>query len=294
MVCGSFTRNYRNNSKIGIYYDVTGIKASKGRLILSGTIGNVNMLSHFMAAVFLIVTYYIFIERKKWIKNSMILGNSFIFYIILVTQTRGSLLAIIIGIALLYFKYYKSKVYRNKNIILKIALGMIVAILIFFITDFKIETFKERTGIEVGINSTRERVFIWRETIELIKEKPLIGHGTGSFIIEEQRVFKKLVNQKEFNIFKNRNSIAANSHNDYLQIFAENGIFGFLTLLFLVILTIIKFKNSKKYSSGIFFVGVLSYMITACFEFPFHMIHNGVIAFAILGLFVGTIKKKKI
>ena len=105
-------------------------------------------------------------------------------------------------------------------------------------------------------------------------------------------MFEKLVKQEKYKEFKDFNMIAAHSHNDYLQTFAENGIFGFITVMGIVMVTILKFAKSKKYSSGIFFAGALSYMITALFEFPFHMIHNGVIAFAILGVFASISSSK--
>lgn len=278
--------------KMGLYYNITGIIDMKDRLTFSGTMGNVNMVSHFMSAVFLISGYYIFMERKKWIKNILILGNIFIFYMILVAQTRGSLLALIIGITLLFVKYYKKRLYKDKKTIFKIGIGMVVAIFIFVNFELTDEALKNRLGEEEGINSTNHRLFIWRETLELIGEKPITGHGTGSFIVEERRVFERLVKNEKYKEFKDFNAIPAHSHNDYFQTFAENGIFGFIVVIGIALMTIIRFKQSKRYISGIFFSGILTYMITGFFEFPFRMIHNGVISFAILGVFLSTVKRK--
>lgn len=278
--------------RLGGYYSFTGIESAKGRLLLAGTMGNVNMLSHFLSAAFLIVGYYIFIEKNRVIRISMVVGNSFIFYTILSTQTRGSILAVLIGILILVTKYYTKIILKNKKISLHCIVGILIAILCFMAVDFKIDKLKERIGTTEGVNSTVERILIWKETIELIKEKPLLGHGTGSFIIEEQKIFNNLTKEKGYIEFKNKNAIAAHSHNDYLQTFAENGIIAFIIIITIIIVTIIKFAKSKKYSSGIFFAGALSYMITALFEFPFHMIHNGVIAFAILGIFASISSSK--
>ena len=162
---------------------------------------------------------------------------------------------------------------------------MVIAIAVFINFELTDEALKNRLGEEEGINSTNHRLFIWRETLELIKEKPLTGHGTGSFIIEERKVFEKLVKQEKYKEFKDFNMIAAHSHNDYFQTFAENGIFGFIVVMGIVFLTIKRFTEIKKYISGVFFAGILVYMITGFFEFPFRMIHNGVIAFALLGIF---------
>lgn len=279
--------------KMGIYYDITGIIDMKDRLTFAGTMGNVNMVSHFMSAVFLISGYYIFMERKKWIKNILIIGNIFIFYMMLVAQTRGSLLALIIGITMLFIKYYKRILCKDKKTILKMGIGMVIAIAVFVNFELTDEALRNRLGEEEGINSTNHRLFIWRETAELIKEKPITGYGTGSFIVEERIVFEKLVKQEKYKEFKDFNMIAAHSHNDYFQTFAENGIFGFMIVIGIVVLTIIRFRQSKRYISGIFFAGILAYMITGFFEFPFRMIHNGVISFAILGIFLSTVKIKK-
>ena len=169
---------------------------------------------------------------------------------------------------------------------------MLLAIIIFVNFELTDRALKNRLAEEEGLNSTVERILIWRETIELIREKPILGHGTGSFIIEEQKIFKNLIRENGYIELKNKNVIVAHAHNDYFQTFAENGVFGFIAVIAIVGVTILKFAKSKKYSSGIFFVGVLSYMVTAFFEFPLHMIHNGVIAFAFLGIFASTIIEK--
>jgi O-antigen ligase len=85
-------------------------------------------------------------------------------------------------------------------------------------------TFQKMDQREVR-SSTSARKKIWSSSLKLIKEKWITGYGTGlsKKVVQEQ--FKK--DGHDYLIRKNYNS-----HNQYIQVFLEQGVFGFLLLVF--------------------------------------------------------------
>jgi O-antigen ligase len=68
-------------------------------------------------------------------------------------------------------------------------------------------------------SSMGQRFTFWKYSMELIAEKPLLGHGTGSFAKEYQR------------IASNEPLMAKNPHNEFLMISVQLGLFGLLVYL---------------------------------------------------------------
>lgn len=72
--------------------------------------------------------------------------------------------------------------------------------------------------------SSRVRILIWAQTLELIEEEPLIGTGTGDI---KDELFVKYRNAGMTGALGNK----LNVHNQFLQVFATLGIFGFLAFM---------------------------------------------------------------
>lgn len=68
-------------------------------------------------------------------------------------------------------------------------------------------------------SSMGQRYTFWKYSLKLIAEKPLLGHGTGSFAKEYQR------------IAMGEQFITGNPHNEFLMIGVQLGLFGLLVYL---------------------------------------------------------------
>lgn len=68
-------------------------------------------------------------------------------------------------------------------------------------------------------SSMGQRYTFWKYSLKLIAEKPLLGHGTGSFTKEYQRI----ASGEQFK--------TANPHNEFLMIGVQLGLFGMLIYL---------------------------------------------------------------
>jgi len=114
----------------------------------------------------------------------------------------------------------------------------------------------------------------WHNSISLIKEKPLLGHGTGSFEVEQKRLIKGTKTMK-----------SDNPHNEYLLIGVQVGLVG--VVLYLTLLGGLfgaSFKKRKPYN--FLLQGVVVAMFCGClmnsFLFDSHQGHFFAIISAIL------------
>ncbi len=71
-----------------------------------------------------------------------------------------------------------------------------------------------KAGDEQSQSSMGQRYMFWRYSLKLIAEKPLLGHGTGSFAKEYRRV---AINEQ---------LMATNPHNEFLMIGVQLGLVG--------------------------------------------------------------------
>jgi len=127
------------------------------------------------------------------------------------------------------------------------------------------------------------RIDVYRGTLQMIADRPLLGVGPGNFPLVYPRY-----RDKKFIIFINE------THNDYLQFASEMGIFSlvaFLVLLFLY------FRNGIRYllfSKSMYLLGLtLGCMVSIAgvalhgsMDFPFQIPANTLTFWVILGLTV--------
>lgn len=84
--------------------------------------------------------------------------------------------------------------------------------------------FAKRVKKIADISETNERIPLWRSTIRMIKDYPIIGVGPGEY----SRV------QKDYRLTEREREVSwCHAHNNLLQEMADNGIIGLLSYLWL-------------------------------------------------------------
>jgi O-antigen ligase len=180
----------------------------------------------FAVAVFSIVMGFSY-QKKSKVKHEWL----HIFYmiplliaIIFMTPGRSGYLALIV--LSIYFCY---RAITNKNY--RVALFVFLLIPSLFLNSSMV-----KNRVNLGINeisnvnaayeketSMGSRIIAWKNAIELIKEHPLLGVGTGGY---EPAFVDHVKDQKgQENFFHH------DPHNQFLKIFAELGIVGLLIFL---------------------------------------------------------------
>lgn len=179
-----------------------------------------------------------------------------IFIALLLTKSLGALLSLLLGL-ILYF-YIQGRLDKKRIILLS---GLLMVICLIF--TLRILSQKQHTQ---PIFSTFMRLDYWQNTLKIISEHPLAGIGLGNF-----------------NLIRSRYA-----HNSYLQIWAEMGILGIISFLWLVI-AILKFSLKKlkdslhKFQIASLIAATVIFLIHNFVDFTFFLPEVSLIWWVILG-----------
>ncbi len=151
-----------------------------------------------LAGYLAMIIPFTFIRQKKfWLIIPMLIA-------LLLTQSLGGILSIILATTI-YLSLQRKLLAERKIIFVIISVLIVIAGVIFV----RMQNAALHTH---PIFSTTMRLSYWKDTLRIIKEHPLTGLGLGNFNIAPSRY----------------------AHNSYLQLWAEMGILGLISWLWIV------------------------------------------------------------
>ena len=159
----------------------------------------------------------------------------------IVLSNRATWIALSFGILclvifnLMYFKKFRKELTVNifrKKLFYLAPLIILLFSTLFYLKYADIGRLEKHTAgiVTFDQGSTKDRLELWTRTIQLIKEKPLFGHGLSDWKIEMLKYGNKGLVSEDNNTFYQR------PHNDFLWIMSETGIIGILLYLAIFIL----------------------------------------------------------
>ena len=194
------------------------------------------------------------------------LGLLILLFSLILLSSRAFILAFIVVFILSFFKWFKTAKTSRFMLakILSFAALFIFTLLLIPSTNLRLNDTVVELQKMFGYDTpkqTNPRVFIWRYGADLIAKNPIFGFGVGD-AKEELSVALESCDAMfwngERNIpIQNKNY---NFHNQFMQTWAEVGIFGFLILLFIMIYPFL-LKNSHPLFLifiGLTFIGCLT------------------------------------
>jgi len=175
---------------------------------------------------------------------------------------------IVLGLYILLIILYGAKYFhtrfKNKKTTLISTVTLITIIIFVFFSLFKNTYLIQRATNEVawelsnqigtkynGKGSGDSRLARWGAAIELVKIKPILGHGVSM----ETTVLKNQYIKMGMNTAA---KASYNSHNQFLGFAVESGLIGLAILLFYLILNLILSIKSRDLLSLFFFITVTS------------------------------------
>jgi O-antigen ligase/Flp pilus assembly protein TadD len=128
------------------------------------------------------------------------------------------------------------------------------------------------------------RTHIWADTWDLIRDKPWVGFGGGSF----RYVFPRYITK----VFANYLRYA---HNDYLHFAAEYGVVGFFLMAAFALTALVGFLklafSAKRATSSVLAIGavgaVAANLVHAVFDYNLQYFSNNHVLFLLAGVTVG-------
>ena len=281
------------------YYNFISYLQEYGKV--GSLIGQKNWISNYLALIFPLMLCFYLLEKIKKKKIIYFTSLSFLYAALMICQSRGIWISLSLSLFLGIFLIFKFNFFNlfkeNKKWLILLLITFIIITLIYStdnplnkslltVTQRALSTFDEK---DPSINT---RILMWKVTGQMIKDKPFLGGGIGSFKISyldyQARFLKE---HPEYNKYWTN---AKEAHNEYLQIGAEIGLFG-LGIILIIILKLYnlfinflkkEIDNKRKLICWGLLIGITSFLIHSLFDFPLHVPALGSAFFIILGLSV--------
>lgn len=225
-------------------------------------------------------------EKKKSKKSIYIYSFLILCVAFLLSMSRGAWLSLTFSMLIMAIIIFKKG--RSRLIVFISALLLIVAG-IFLLNAVDLDFLFRR------ISSYREldfagRIEIWKGTLLSIKDNWFLGSGVGTFIYNFPKYrtigLTRLINY---------------SHNDYLQVAFEMGLFALLLMISIIVKTIkkglkthsIARSSFKKWIPLSLVIGILSISIHGIADFNFYIPSNAILIAVFFGLVFNIYSRKE-
>jgi O-antigen ligase len=205
-----------------------------------------------------------------------------VFLSIIFSKSRGGIFSVLVS---LLFFYLVSSRFLRKGIEIKWMIYAVLTVALFFGVYMGLYPIIERYLLIEG--DLPSRTLVWKDIITIIKDFPLFGTGLGTFgyiyPLYKVSILKPVV--------------YLYSHNDYLQILAETGLAGFLSLMFALALfvlssirNLVRLSTEQHYSRFFLLLGALtgifSILIHSFVDFNLQIPSNGLYFAFLIGFSV--------
>jgi len=278
-----------------------------GRQQVFGLFGNVNYFAEYLIIPLPIAVSLFFATQNKLKKILLLIGVIVMGASLTATFTRGSYLGFGVSLIFMFFLFLISrgkKIIKDNKKILIIVLAVVIIITFLFVVPTPlnkagsvISKIKSRISVSqlTQSSSIKRRIAIWKFTVLMIRDHPLLGSGIGTYKYNTLKYQAEFFKQGE-NRSLYPHGFADKAHNEYLQLWAEMGIVGLGIFIWLIIsyfnygLKILR-KIKDEYKQGII-IGLMGAVVAALvdgiFGFPLHLPATIVLFWLALGLTVAV------
>jgi len=176
-------------------------------------------------------------------------------------------------IGFVYFIIKHSKTQINLRGLKKYGLGVLIGVLAVIITLVH--------GKKIlNSDSLAERMGIWKNTMALILDNWCVGVGAGNWDTEYAKY-----GISHIDAVANKSIVFTNAHNEYLELFSELGIGGFLIFILLIVSFFKKseYINGNPMNSHFINAGIISVLVFSAFSFPLNRPFHVALFFFLLG-----------
>jgi O-antigen ligase len=195
---------------------------------------------------------------------------------LMVSNTRGAWVAFIAALILFSFLV-------DKRIIISLFI-----ISMIFITLFPSFQVRFNSIFDLSNSSNNERILMWRSAFEMWQDRPILGHGIGSF--------EKLY-PEQYMLENARVESRRYAHSNIFDLLAETGILGLFSYLYLFI-AIIKhgfnkiklFQDKAKVVVYGYFISILSFFIHGLTFTNIFISHSANIFWVIIAIYMTDLK----
>ena len=253
---------------------------------INGHTANKNLLSSilFLGFPFLVNA----LTLNKWWKISSLILMILTVIIIGLVQTKAvfgafAVFAVLFSSIILCSRILKKNFFSKK--IAAIVLGGFV--LVFCFGAAIMVKYQEKFSNTFNKSSWVIRFELWENTVKMVEEYPVFGVGANNWKINFPKYGLSNIHVKKVQDAK---IVFQRPHNDFLWVFSETGIIGFIPFLglflvgsFYAIRILLKTTDKKDFLwAGSLLAALWGFLFISAFDFPFERIEHQILFFLIL------------
>lgn len=193
------------------------IGSNHSLFFVTGFMGNPGQLGGFQAVAFLTTLMLMFKSRGRKYRSTVLLATALLIaYSLWLSDSRASCVAVFVGIIVMFWSQIRATLSVRKWLYIPLLIIAVTATIFLF--NYRSE-------------SAKARLLIWRVSMDMVTDKSLTGHGTGSFnqeyMLYQARYFEQHPDS-QFQMFADN---AAYPYNEFLHVLIEQGVVGLILFL---------------------------------------------------------------
>ena len=240
----------------------------------------------FSATLFLMGMILLFKKHILPIRSTRFLGLMLMILGVLfyMTPGRSGYLAFMVMTVYLGCLLFRAKLYKMLSVVFLLSSTLLLTSpLVQDRIELGVKEMQHHaSSSNIESNSIGDRMTIWKNTIELIQDRPLLGFGTGGF---EEAYSEKIKDNPDW-----EKQLKHDPHNQFLKIWAEMGIFGLMVFLSMLASSLFQ-KSSKMYfhlGTGV----LMAWCATSIFNSHFSTFTEGRFIYIWLGIMLASESNK--
>ena len=210
------------------------------------TLGNPNFVAHYLELSVILVAGMALTRRRCAESWALVALGLFELYYLLLIRSRGGWLAVAIGLLALLLLCRLQAQFRRRVLLAAVIASPLVGlggVLLERLPPeresgllWQLHQFRDRvlSSFNPEHFSVMQRRLIWADTAALVADRPILGVGTGNFEFAVP-VYRPATRHRAWSeLIGDRPHMPYYAHNELLEIWAENGLFGLAAVLWLL------------------------------------------------------------
>lgn len=238
----------------GLFQLMAWFSSNHSKFTITGSFDNPAGFAAVLAIGFPI-GLYLLIKSKKFQKYLAGAGVILILAGAILSSSRTGLLSIFISSVVFVFmqtsilkryKYYKK--------------GYVILLIFLIIAAYVL--FHQKKDSAIG------RLLIWKVSTEMIKDKPITGHGYGAFQASYMDYQAEYFENNPYSKYSQLADNVKHPFNEFVKVTVEFGIIGLAILLSVILFVLLQIMKSKSEIRPLVLSGLASFLVFACFSYP--------------------------
>lgn len=252
---------------------------------LKGVMGNSGIMGIYTALIAPLSLGMAFTERQWWGKTLMGIVTILFLLTLLITQSRTALLVVVISSTYLCWRFIPLKTYLGKWVGTcnkRIAFGLMASVVIVV---------GSTALLQYRIGSVNGRMLIYRATVSMVADKPLIGHGYNTFAArypDYQARFFSEHPDSPLAVFADNSEVA---FNEYLHVAAEYGLVGLVIAMGLLV-SFFRIPDSADQLVLLCRASLIAFLVAACFSYPLRRYETLLVVLIVTGVLASKDARK--